>query len=246
MIHLRPQPTLLVFTLGPECEGSRRRLMPAPLRQAESLLHRHGLDAALDAGRRAGLRLVVASPEPLDLAEDVEQLRQHGCSFAERLRDAIRNLQVEMQGAPLVVVGTDTPDLGAQHLRQALSWLSHTDDGVALGPSHDGGFYLLAARQSLDLELQLVRWCRHDTRRSLMQALRYSGRSVMLLAPLRDLDRYSDVEAWLSQDLHLAARWLGRLLRSLLADWRRPPVHDAIVGPTPALATTVPGRGPPA
>lgn len=238
-------PTLLVFTLGPECEGSRRQLLPAPLRPAESLLHEHGLDAALDAGRRAGLRLVVASPEPLHLAGDVEQLRQAGCTFAERLQNAVGTLQVDLQGAPLVVVGTDTPDLDVHHLNEALTWLDGEPDGVALGPCHDGGFYLLATRQSLDLELARVRWCRHDTRRSLTEALRRSGRPVKLLAPLRDLDRFSDVEAWLSRQLRSAATWLGRLLRSLLASWRRPPVHGVIDRPSPALATTAPGRGPP-
>ena len=245
MMDSDAQPTLLIFTLGPDCEGARRQLMPAPLRQAESLLHQHGLCAALDAGRRAGLRLVVASPETLDLPEDVEQLHQAGCSFAERLRRAVRALQADSRDAPLLVVGTDTPDLDVHHLLAAVSWLDGHAEGVALGPSHDGGFYLLAARRSLDLELSGVRWCRNDTRRSLMTAIRHHGRPVLLLAPLRDLDRFSDVEAWLSRHLRHASAWLARLLRSLLANWRRPLVHGIIPRLAPTFAASSPGRSPP-
>ena len=114
-------PTLLVFTLGPECEQVRRPLLPHALRSAELLLHRNGLDATLGAGRRGGFRLVVASPEPLDLPGDVEQIRQRGQSFAERLRSTIRKLQEGYPDGPLVVVGTDSPDLDTSHLQQAMT-----------------------------------------------------------------------------------------------------------------------------
>lgn len=239
-------PTLLVFTLGPECERSRRRLLPGPLQEAEAPLHRLGLDGALDAGREAGFRIVVSSPESLDLPSGVEHLKQQGCHFADRLRGAINALQADLDGSPLLIVGTDTPDLSAHHLLSALALLEESPSDVVIGPSCDGGFYLLASRMVLDAELTEVRWCRKDTRRSLETALRLSGREVRLLEPLRDLDRSVDVDLWLTATtLAGGVSWLRRWLSTLLAAWRRPAVAKEIGRPNRALATALCGRGPP-
>lgn len=239
-------PTLLVFTLGPNCERSRRRLLPAPLRQAEALLRQQGLEGALEAGRQAGYRIVVSSPEPLELPPDVEQLRQRGCTFAERLRGAIGALDAELDGSPLLVVGTDAPDLGVHHLQAAVSLLEASPTDVVVGPSLDGGFYLLAACTNLDRELAAVRWCRRDTRCSLEASVRGSGRVIRHLQPLQDLDRYTDLEVWLSTGFPVAdLSWLRRWLYTLLAAWRRPVVPQTLRRPSLAWATTLSGRGPP-
>lgn len=246
MMRSDSTPTLLVFTLGPECEQVRRPLLPHALRSAELLLHRNGLDATLETGRRGGFRLVVASPEPLDLPGDVEQIRQRGQSFAERLRSTIRKLQEGYPDGPLVVVGTDSPDLDTSHLQQAISWLRDRPDGVVLGPATDGGFYLLATRRPLDIELATVQWCRNDTLRLLRDALSRNDRPVKQLSLLCDLDHASDLETWLSRGVFLpSTRWLGRLLRSLLATWRRPPMPALAIGPPAPLLTAASGRGPP-
>lgn len=246
MVHENLPPTLLIFTLGPECEQSRRRLLPGPLRVAETLLHRQGLERALSAGRLAGYRIVVSSPGPLDLPPDIEQVRQRGYSFASRLRGAIRELTDGLAGSPLIVVGTDVPDLNVQHLRAAVARLENSATDVVLGPSHDGGFYLLAMRSVLDDELANVRWCCPQTRLSLEAALRDKGRMVWHLQPLQDLDRYSDVEAWLTSKTSVAAlSWLRRWLTALLADWRRPAVPRVLLRPSQVLASGPSGRAPP-
>lgn len=246
MVRDHSHPTLLVFTLGPECEQSRRRLLPGPLRSAEAQLHRQGLERALTAGRSAGFRIVVSSPETLDLPPGIEQIEQHGSGFADRLRRAIRALLEGLDGAPLVVVGTDAPDLSEQHLLSALSHLETSPEGVVLGPAHDGGFYLLATRAEIDDELTRVRWCSRKTRHSLELALHESGRPVRLLRPLRDLDRYADVELWLlNRASGIPLSWLRRWLSSLLAAWRRPPAPSAILRPSQALIPAPAVRGPP-
>ena len=239
-------PTLLVFTLGPECEQSRRRILPGPLQEAAHLLHLHGLRGAIAAGVEAGFRVVVASPNPLDLPAGIEHLEQRGRGFAERLRMAIRSVQTSSAGAPLLVVGTDSPDLDVHHLRAAVELLGDSLRDVVLGPSRDGGFYLLASRGSLDVELADVRWCRRDTRASLERALRHHGRRILRLQPLRDLDRSADVELWLAARTPPSGpAWLQRLLSRLLAVWRRPIVQPNIGRPESVLAMVMSGRGPP-
>jgi hypothetical protein len=236
-------PTLLVFTLGPGVESARRGLLPGPLRGVEAEVWQSCLSAALEAGRAAGCELEVCSPAPLDLPEDARHVPQVGDGFGSRLEKALSR---SFDG-PLLVVGTDVPGLAARHLSQALSLLAEDSDRVVLGPSPDGGLYLLAASRPIAGLAGATRWCRRDTLAGLLRALRSAGRPVVLLEPLADLDRRADLEAWAAgQD----ARWQGwqrllRLLRRLLSGLRRPAVPRLVGRPRPALVPVRAGRAPP-
>lgn len=237
-------PSLLVFTLSPARECARRRLLPPRLTHLERALHRRGLNAALAAGHANGCRLEVSSPDSLELDADVRQTPQRGRSFGDRLRQAARSCHARAHG-PVLVVGSDVPGLSATHVAQALDRLGDDRDRVVVGPSPDGGFYLLASHRSLDQQLARVRWCRSDTLATLLEALRADGFDVSLLEPLGDLDRTRDLMSWLA--LVAEGRWRRfalRLFRSL-ARLVRPPLVSA-VGPVvsghrPAFA----GRAPP-
>ena len=243
-------PTLLVFTLGDERESRRRRLLPADQGALERQLHRACLDAALEAGREAGCRLAVSSPAAVEVAADVYRHRQQGRSFGLRLRDAFAGALVE--GGAVVLVGTDVPGLGTEHVRRALAALDEDPERVVLGPSPDGGFYLLAAARPIDEALAAAPWCCRRTLRSLARALRRQGRRVVLLPPLVDLDRRADLERWLaasaagrgSRFALLRRRLVDRLVE-ILAEIRRASVFVPRPRLRPAAARVLPVRGPP-
>ncbi len=246
-----PAASLLVFTLGADRERARRRLLPSRLGRVELDLHRRGLEAALEAGREAGCRVEIAAPEPLPLGpvlgREVRQWRQRGGSFGERLRRAMASAEERADGKPLIAVGSDVPGLEARHLRQALEELGEDGRRVVVGPSPDGGFYLLAARRPLAPLLAGVRWRRRDTLQSLIAALYAAGCTVCLLPPLADLDHRADLERWLATGRPAAVRWqrLWRLLRRLLAELRRPAAPVALGALRPVLAAVPRGRAPP-
>jgi 2-phospho-L-lactate guanylyltransferase (CobY/MobA/RfbA family) len=215
-------PTLLVFTLGAIRERARRALVPGRLQELEISLRESCLDAALAAGRERGCRLEVCSPAPLPLPADAMNVPQPGAGFGHRLEWAM--LDAFGRGAaPLIVVGTDTPGLSSRHLEQAVILLEEDADRVVLGPSPDGGFYLLAARRPVE-ELAAVRWCGKETLRDLLELLRAQGRPVALLEPMADLDRPADLERWLAQGAEEEGRWRGliRLFRAAFAGRNRP------------------------
>lgn len=189
-------PTLLVFTLGAKHESRRRHLLPEPLNTLEDRLHQACLDSALEAGRAVGCRLEVSSPFRFSLPSDVHHREQQGKDFGCRLEGATKRAFEELGNQPLLLVGSDVPELSAGHLRRALDALHEDRDRVVVGPSPDGGFYLLAA--SRPVALSHVRWRCKETLRSLKRALRRQGRPVVMLPPLVDLDRRSDLERWLS------------------------------------------------
>jgi uncharacterized protein len=233
-----PRPTLLIFTLGAAAERARRPLLPAAAGAAELALRQGCLDAAFAAGRDAGCRLEVSAPPPSpgtgsappSLPPGVHLAEQRGAGFGERLERACAAAAGRGAG-PLVVVGTDVPGLAAAHLHRALAALAADPEAVVLGPSPDGGFYLLAAARPLPRLAARARWCRRDTLAALRRSLAADGRRVVLLPPLADLDRRRDLERWVAASRRAAAprraplpalRRLLRRLAAVLAELRRP------------------------
>ena len=213
--HLAPGASLLVFTLGERRECQRRRLLPTRWQTLEQRLHRACLEAALEAGRRAGCRLRVSSPIDCDLPSDVLHRPQDGQNFGARLRRALDETFRASEG-PVVLVGSDVPGISEAPIRQALADLAEDPDRVVLGPSPDGGFYLLATRRPLDEALAAVRWCCGDTLESLIQALEQQGRTVTLLPALDDLDHRADLERWLAEAISEPPNEDWKALRALL------------------------------
>lgn len=240
-------PTLLVFTLGARRESARRSLLPAGLREVEIAVRESCFEAALAAGRACGCRLEVCSPSPLAISSDVRHAAQSGGDFGSRLEEAMNDAFARGAG-PLVVVGTDVPGLAGRHVARALALLAEDPDRVVLGPSPDGGFYLLAVRRPIESLGSATRWCRRQTLRGLLRALRAAGRPAVLLQPLTDLDRRADLDRWLAARPGREERWrrLARELQQLVAKSRRPLMTTWPAGPRLSLVTAVAGRAPPA
>ncbi len=119
---------------------------------------------------------------------------------------------------------------------------------MVLGPSPDGGCYLIAATQPIDHLLGQVPWCCRDTLAKLRAALIADGFEVDLLEPLADLDQPSDLDRLLSTAAAaLSRRWWALLdrLRDLLAALRAPAVPSLLGCPRPAIVPVRVGRGPP-
>lgn len=241
-----PTATLLVFTRAPEADSRRHPILPRRLRQLETDLRSQCLAEILAAGREGGLALAVASDAELPLPDEVERYEQRGESFATRLAQAVATVETERPGRPLVLVGSDLPGFRRAHLDATLTRLGDDPRAVVVGPSPDGGIYLLAAARPLAALLPRVDWCREHTCAHLLALLAAQGLRVELLPPLADLDRPRDLGRLLA--LARAAgldRRLGeRLLAAVRAACRALPVGS----PRPAhVAVRIHRRrGPPA
>lgn len=251
MSFARSQPTLLVFTLGASAESRRRSLLPERWRRTEVGLRRACLEATLAAGRGAGCRLEVSCPRPLELPSDVLHVPQTGDHFGARLDRAMR-ASLDRRSGPVVVVGTDAPGLDAERVAQALDALEDDPERVVLGPSPDGGLYLLAACRPIEGLADDVRWCCGATLSTLRRALEAAGREVVLLDPLADLDRPADLDRWLAaaliagaRGLHAALRAWLRPLRDLLRALCRPPATPVRIPVRSRSRDPHPVRGPP-
>ena len=238
-------PTLLIFTLGPAAECGRKRLLPRALRREERRLHERCLEEAVSAGHAAGCRVLVSAPAEAELPAAAERAPQEGRGFADRLERAMASAREE-GGGPLLVVGADLPGLTAEPLARAIEALAADPDRVVLGPSPDGGLYLLAAARLLP-SLAAVRWCSAHARADVRALLARAGREVVLLAPLADLDRAPDLGRLLRARRVATGLWrelLARLARLLAALARPPAPRRPVLVPLP-VPHLHPGRAPP-
>jgi glycosyltransferase A (GT-A) superfamily protein (DUF2064 family) len=90
-----------------------------------------------------------------------------------------------------IVVGADSPLLTSAHLQKALDALL-THDAV-IGPSHDGGFYLLGLRTCPQGLLSGVPWSTAETAEATKRRLEECGYSVQELEALFDVDTPNDL-----------------------------------------------------
>lgn len=139
------------------------------------------VDGDADAWRRAGFALGAGwEVEPQRGRALGERLE---CGFAEAFRRGARKV---------VAVGTDTPWMGSRRIGTALAWLDGND--AVLGPSADGGYYLVAARRLVPEMFRGIGWGKATVLASTRLALERAGVSYRLLPRDFDLDRPADLD----------------------------------------------------
>jgi rSAM/selenodomain-associated transferase 1 len=204
----RSRPTIIVFTREPVPGLSKTRLAARiGARNAAAVAEAFTLDALVKA-RELGLPLVIAGSTSGGV-QDNRYFRLLARQFAATLIDqeeghlGIRMARVlvpfAQQGA--LLIGTDTPSLHASALRQAVALVRR--NRVVLGPSLDGGYYLVGIRGEVPDMFRDIRWGgRRVLEQTLARLARLSIRPV--LAPT-----WYDVDRW--SDLMLLAEHLRRL-----------------------------------
>jgi glycosyltransferase A (GT-A) superfamily protein (DUF2064 family) len=174
---------VLVFARAPLGEA-RAKSLPAARELFECTRAR-----AMAAAAASGADVVVAAPDaPGPVPPGTRTLAQRGDSFAERLRSAFADAR-RLGYREIVVVPADVPALRAHHLREAFRRLR--DHATVLGPSPDGGVYLLGIRGDFEAVLAGVPWC---TPRVFARLLA-NARGAAVLAPLADVDGHPHLRA---------------------------------------------------
>lgn len=110
---------------------------------------------------------------------------QHGADLGERMWRALRH---GLDRSPSVIlIGSDCPGLTATHLHQARAALTSADR-IALGPSTDGGYYLIGTRCAPRALFTAIDWGSDRVLDQTRARLRRLELSECSLAPLTDLD----------------------------------------------------------
>src|SRR5262245_10563097 len=121
---------------------------------------------------------------------------QRGSDLGRRLQCAFD----EMLGAAAdraVVVGADCPDMDHSRIDEAFAVLDAHD--VALGPSADGGYYLIGLRRPAPILFETVSWGTSDVLEQTLLRAREAGLTVRVLGVLADLDTPADLVAFVAR-----------------------------------------------
>jgi hypothetical protein len=110
--------------------------------------------------------------------------------LGQRMARAMR----ELPPGPVIIIGTDVPDIRPAHIARGFRALGHHD--AVLGPAADGGYWLVGLRRRPRLPeiFQGVRW---STEFALADTLANArGLDVAMLDVLDDVDDGAGLERW--------------------------------------------------
>ncbi len=124
-----------------------------------------------------------------------DERKQQGHSFGERFSHAI-NSCFESGYERVIAIGNDTPDLTAEMVQAAAIKLLDTD--LVLGPSADGGIYLLGITKNVFAlnGFASLPWQQDILYDTLVTNAASQGQSVVSLEKLVDLDNLDAAKAY--------------------------------------------------
>ena len=118
---------------------------------------------------------------------------QVGSSFGERFSNAIETI-FNKGFKNVITIGNDTPHLKTHHLVDTLHQLEKND--LVLGPSKDGGFYLMALKKEhFNKEILLkLPWQTSKLQNCITSIVTSKKLNIKFLEILNDLDVLEDIE----------------------------------------------------
>lgn len=196
-----PSAKILIFAKAPDPGLAKTRLAPAmgefqAAKLAEALL-RHAVCRTLEA-QLAPVDLYctpdVHHPafKALDALPDVAVYAQAGGDLGARMRHALQ--QALTQSDAVLLMGTDTPSLDAEHMRQALQSLYRSPSSVCISPAEDGGYALLGLAQDCQSLFVDMPWGGAEVLSQTLSRCRQAGRPVVRLPEVWDIDRPDDLD----------------------------------------------------
>lgn len=206
--------TIAILARAPEPGRSKTRLIPRLGADGAAALQQRLTARAIDTAVAAALGRVVLWGTP--------DHRHPG--FAIHARDRKLELRSQPEGdlgarmlaaiaatpaaGGVLVIGTDCPALGPDHLREAAAALAHGNDAVVI-PAEDGGYVLIGLRRPEPAVFADIDWGSAWVMAQTRERLRGRGLRWRELPPLWDVDRPDDVDR--------VARYWPQLLEGLPA-----------------------------
>ena len=118
---------------------------------------------------------------------------QTGRDLGERMEAAFSEA-FAAGASKVVIIGSDCPELDAEMLEAAFDALDRND--FVLGPTPDGGYYLLGMKHTDDSVFRGIAWSTDAVRNATLQKIAAAGKTCALLPDLPDIDTEEDWRAY--------------------------------------------------
>jgi rSAM/selenodomain-associated transferase 1 len=115
---------------------------------------------------------------------------QEGHDLGERMNNAF--IELFSRGYDnIVLIGSDIPSITRDMINQALKGLQNND--CVIGPSKDGGYYLIALSQALPYIFEDIPWSTSKVFEKSIKILNKKGFTYKLIQELEDIDTYKEL-----------------------------------------------------
>ena len=198
------KPRVVIFAKAPVAGAVKTRLIPAlgalgAARLAERML-RHTLACAFEAGGcevELCAHPAVSEPAWADVALPAQLITttQGEGDLGERMARAARRV---LTSQPVILIGTDCPEISPQHLHAAAQSLQ--THAACLHPTADGGYALLGLRDFHASIFEGIAWSTATVAAETLSRIHRLGWSLKLGDTLRDIDEPGDL-------IHLPDDW---------------------------------------
>ncbi len=210
---------LIVFAKRPEAGRVKTRLTSLLTPDEAARLYEAFLRDALDqyAASDADVRLYLAPPAlPLGFVpEGVVVRTQQGAGLGARMKLAfVESFAVGYER--LVIIGTDHPTLPPAFLAQAFEALAQPLS-VCIGPSDDGGYYLLGMNDYYPALFHNMRYSHAEVFAQTLDRAAQTGAHLTILPPWYDVDTPATLRRLAAEleDADVAAPHTRRVMAAL-------------------------------
>jgi len=194
---------LAVFARWPVAGAVKTRLHSVLGAELAARLHTGMLHDALDtaAAARSDRAFVYwadrpGNTEPFAVPTGITARDQRGSDLGARLEAAFDELLANA-GDHAVVIGADCPELTADIVDQAFAELERSD--LVIAPAEDGGYSLIGLSRPSPELFRDVPWGTEAVLSATLARAESSQHRAVLLARTHDLDRASDLVAFLGR-----------------------------------------------
>ncbi len=189
---------LIVFAKPPEPGRVKTRLSPVLSPDEAAALYRAFLQDALEqyTALAADVRLYLSPSEnegpEMAVPSSVAVFEQVGATLGDRMRQAFANtLAAGYQRA--VIIGTDHPTLPSAFIEQAFAALE-PPSSLALGPSTDGGYYLLGMNAFYPQLFEDMEYSHGQVFSQTLARAAQTDARLTILPPWYDVDEPDDLQ----------------------------------------------------
>ena len=192
---------ILIFVKLPEKGSVKTRLAKDLGRNFVLALYENFVFDMLETLAKANLPIIVYFYPPESgaavsrwLGGNYLYVSQNGSDLGERMKNAFKDA-FERGFSRAVIIGSDIPDLKISILDMAFNSL-HANDMV-VGPSVDGGYYLIGFRHNSFLPevFKGISWGMDTVLKDTLKILREKNYKAYFLPELRDVDTIEDLKA---------------------------------------------------
>lgn len=193
---------LIIFAKAPRFGRVKTRLQPGLTPEDSLSLYRAMVEDLLKQLRHTAFCDVKIFYYPSNaknevkswLGDQFEYFPQRGEDLGEKMYEAIAEIS-RRNYKKVVLIGSDIPTIDTTTIVRAFSTLDSYD--VVLGPSQDGGYYLIGLKKAYPRLFETIAWSTNIVLDQTIMKARQLNLDVVQLEIKSDIDTYDDVvELW--------------------------------------------------